>query len=261
MAYKKLKYWFDEALVRLLAEKICLVDPQFQSEAFIQSLIGKLDHLELKDRIQVIAEGLFNQFDRQFEVGLNTLTQILGPENEAETGMFTNYYWIMPIAKYVEEYGQAHFDQSIQAIEEITKRNTGEYTIRPFLETHTEKALSQMRHWSLHPNKHVRRLSSEGVRPRLPWAKKLEIFIQDPLPIIPILENLKDDPSKYVQKSVANTLNDILKDNPEIGKEVINNWRQGQIGKARKWIIKHALRNWLKREDDWALEVIEGWKS
>lgn len=182
--------------------------------------------------------------------------KILGPENEEETGMFTNYYWIMPIAKYVEKYGLDNFEPSIKAIEEITKRNTGEYTIRPFIEKYPDKTLKVMLKWSTDSNKHVRRLSSEGLRPRLPWAKKLQRFIEEPKPILPILNNLKDDPSKYVQKSVANCVNDILKDNPTVGKNLIEEWNTPNSSKARKWIIKHALRNLVKQDNDWAKQMI-----
>ncbi len=162
----------------------------------------------------------------------------------------------MPLAKYVEKYGINNFEASIQAIEEITKRNTGEYTIRPFLELHQDKTLKVMKSWSLNNNKHIRRLSCEGLRPRLPWAKKLDSFIQDPNPILPIINNLKNDTSKYVQKSVANCINDILKDNLEIGQQLINSWSTRELSKETKWIIKHALRNFIKKEDKWALEVM-----
>ena len=178
--------------------------------------------------------------------------QILGPENLEETGMFTEFYWVMPIAKYVEKYGLDDFEISMDAIAEITKRNTSEYAIRPYIEKYQDQTLDQMKKWSKDKNNHLRRLSCEGLRPRLPWASKLDGFIINPKPILPILNQLKDDTSKYVQKSVANCLNDILKDNLEIGKSIIEKWNGSKISKERKWIIKHALRNFLKKEDAWA---------
>lgn len=125
----------------------------------------------------------------------------------------------------------------------------------PTIEKDLKKTIQQMMIWSVNPNKDVRRLFSEGVRPRLPWAKKLDIFIENPKPIIPILNNLKDDPSKYVQKSVANCIKDILKDNYDVEKELIESWNGKQISKERKWIIKHALRNLLKENNNWAIEM------
>ena len=161
----------------------------------------------------------------------------------------------MPIAKFVEKYGLDHFDASMDAICEITKRNTGEYAIRPFLEAYPEKATAMMKKWSTDNNVHVRRLASEGMRPRLPWAKKLDMVIQNPAPLLDILENLRDDESRFVQKSVANALNDISKDNREVALKTLGRWSHN-AGKHRQWIIRHALRNLLKKKDPHALKLI-----
>lgn len=256
MAFKKLKLWFDAELAQMLADKIESVKPEFKTKAFVKDIDSKVDEHELKARVELIADELYTRLGENYKKGLSTLLKILGPENELETGMFTEYYWVMPIAKFIEKYGMDDFAISMKAIEEITKRNTGEYTIRPFIEKYTDKTLKQMKVWSLDENKHVRRLACEGLRPRLPWATKLDMFIQDPRPILPILENLKDDGSKYVQKSVANCINDLLKDNIEIAKALLEDWNGQEISKQRKWIIKHALRNLLKQKDSWALGMV-----
>lgn len=255
MPYKQLKLWFDKDLAELLATKINELKPDFDSSMFIHEIDRGVQDLELKDRVELIADSLDNFLTGAFEQKVDLLLQILGLENEEETGMFKEYYWIMPIAKFVEKYGLDHFDLSMKAIEEITKRNTGEYTIRPFIEKYPHKAMKQMLYWSKNSNKHVRRLASEGGRPRLPWATKLQQFIDDPSPLLPILETLKDDESKYVQKSVANCLNDMLKDNPEIAKTVIESWSVDPTNE-RKWIINHSLRNLKKKNDVWALGII-----
>ena len=129
--------------------------------------------------------------------------------------------------------------------------------IAKFVEKYPERTLKVMKEWSKDSNVHVRRLSSEGVRPRLPWAQKLQMFIDNPKPILPILENLKDDPSKFVQKSVANNLNDILKDNYTIGIDTLKSWTEGATPQ-RKWIIKHALRNLIKQEHPRAIRLVSG---
>lgn len=255
MPYKPLKLWFDKELARLLADKITAVYPDFDSGIFILQVNKEVHNLELKDRVELIADLLQTHISGDYPDQIEVLLQILGPENEEETGMFKKYYWIMPIAKFVEKYGLDHFDLSMTTIEEITKRNTGEYTIRSFIERYPDKTMAQMLKWSKDKNKHVRRLASEGGRPRLPWASKLQLFIDDPSPLLPILENLKDDESKYVQKSVANCLNDILKDNPQIAKTIIEKWTDDS-SKQRTWIIKHALRNLKKKNDEWALKII-----
>lgn len=254
MAYKKLKLWFDKELAQLLADKISVLEKDFDSNEFINNVDKRVTDLELKDRVELIADELEKQLKNGYRENIKTLNLILGPENEEETGMFLNYYWIMPIAKYVEKYGLNDFTTSIKMIEAITKRNTGEYTIRPFIRKYPEKTMKVMLKWSKSKNKHVRRLASEGGRPRLPWASKLQEFIDDPRPLLPILDHLKDDSSKYVQKSVANCLNDILKDNFPIGQSLIDSWIK-EATKERKWIIKHAIRNLLKQENEWALDI------
>lgn len=256
MAYKQLKLWFDQDLAELLADKLVMEGVPFDKTAFVHLAAQELEGLELKARVESMADALYHHLPYEYPEAVLKLVAILGPENEKETGMFKEFYWVMPLAKYVEKYGLEYFDASMEAIYEITKRNTGEYTIRPFLEKYPEKTLATMLKWSKDENKHVRRLASEGVRPRLPWASKLDQFIVDPSPILPILENLKDDSSKYVQKSVANCINDILKDNLEIGKTWIENWTPSAT-KERKWIIKHALRNLLKADDTWAHGIVK----
>jgi len=257
MAFKKLKYWFDEDLAKMLSNKIVAVHPNFNQKKFVKAVSQKVDDLELKDRVELIADELHFNLESHYLKNIEILTKILGPENEEETGMFTNFYWLMPIAKYVEKYGLENFETSMQAIEAVTKRNTGEYAIRPFIEKYPTQTLNVMKAWSKNTNKHIRRLACEGLRPRLPWAKKLDMFIKDPKPILPILNNLKDDSSKYVQKSVANCINDIFKDNPLIAKQLIEKWKTENITAMRKWIIKHALRNLIKTKDAWAINIIQ----
>ncbi|MEL6252987.1 MAG: DNA alkylation repair protein [Bacteroidota bacterium] len=260
MAYKQLKLWFEEELAEMLADKILPFEPTFNKASFIKSISLHITPLELKDRIEVFADELGRHLGKGYETNIKLLIQILGPENEKEVDMFKRFYWIMPIAKYVEKYGLDHFEISMEAISEITRRNTGEYCIRPFLKKYPSRTLAVMEKWAEEKNFHLRRLASEGGRPKLPWASKLQQFIDDPAPLFPILDKLKDDPKKYVQKSVANCLNDILKDNYGLGKAFISRWMPVE-SKERKWIIKHALRNLKKSKDPWAMEVLAELKA
>lgn len=255
MAYKKLKYWFDKKLAEMLAGRIQPHFKKFDEKRFVKAVDRGTRDLELKDRVELIADLLKEQLPDDFTEALAVLMKSLGPENEQETGMFTEYYWIMPIAKFVEKYGLDHFRASMDAIAEITKRNTGEYCIRPFLDRYPEKTLAVMKKWARHRNVHLRRLASEGLRPRLPWARKMERFIRDPGPVLDIIVLLRDDESKFVQKSVANNLNDILKDNPDMGLKTIQDWTRGAT-QNRKWIIRHALRNLIKKQDPAAREIM-----
>ena len=256
MAYKKLKYWFDKDLAKLLAGKIRSEYGSFDSRGFIRIISDGTQNLELKDRVEFIADTLKEKLPDEYKEAIRILKRILGPENEKETGMFTEGYWLMPVAKYVEKYGLDHYQTSIALIKEITKRNTGEYCIRPFIARYPQRTLATMKKWSTDKNVHVRRLSSEGLRPRLPWASKMDRFIEDPRPILEILENLKDDDSRFVQKSVANNLNDILRDNYQIGIRVIKKWASNS-GPDRSWIIKHALRNEIKKGNKEATRIIQ----
>ena len=258
---KKLKLWFDRNLAKTLGNKVQNVLPEFDSSSYTQSVNQQIKSLELKDRIEVFADEFYKHLDSDYKKGIAVLLQILGPENEEETGMFKAFYWIMPVAKYIEKYGLSDFTLSMKAIEEVTKRNTSEYAIRPFIEQYPEKTLKRMLEWSKNKNRHIRRLSCEGARPRLPWAKKLEKLIENPDPLIPILSNLKADKSKYVQKSVANCLNDIYKDNLSIGKKIIKDWTAQEVAPETQWIIKHSLRNLLKAEDAWALKTMKTIKA
>jgi 3-methyladenine DNA glycosylase AlkC len=131
---------------------------------------------------------------------------------------------------------------------ELTKRFTAEFSIRPFLERYPHRTLKTLRCWASDPNPHVRRLVSEGTRPRLPWAPRLSKFQEDPAPVLRLLELLKDDPSLYVRRSVANNLGDIAKDHPNAVFRTCRGWLEklqrcdGQTVSARCWLIRHAVR-------------------
>ncbi|VFJ14952.1 3-methyladenine DNA glycosylase [Candidatus Nitrosocosmicus franklandus] len=252
----KLKDFYGKELAILLAGKISKVYPSFQRQDFINSVDKRVNDLELKDRIKLITENLYEYLPLRYPDVVNILINILGPPNPNETGMFREGYWIMPISFYVETYGLDNFETSTNAIYQITQRSTGEYAVRPFIVKYSNKMLALMLKWSCDSNVHVRRLSSEGLRPRLPWAKKLDQFILDPKPILPILENLKYDKSLFVKKSVANNINDILKDNYDIGIKLLKKWSESQDVNTQ-WIIKHSLRNELKRGNKEAMEIVK----
>ena len=148
------------------------------------------------------------------------MVAILGEENPNETGMFKHFYWTLPLAKYVEIYGLDDFEASMSAIEEITKRGTGEYAVRAFIKKYPQDSLKTMTQWARSSNFHLRRLASEGLRPKLPWASKLELFISDPSPVFAVLEILKEDEVRFVQRSVANNVADYLKVNFAAAKEL-----------------------------------------
>ena len=253
--FKKVKYYYDAELAQDLAEKIKPHYPAFDQATFIRMIAEEVEDLELKARVNVFADALRACLPEDFPQAASILHKILGPENPNETGMFTEGYWLMPVAYFVEKHGLNHFDESVALIYEITKRHTGEFAVRPFIQGYQADMLAIMKIWSQDENFHVRRLSCEGIRPRLPWAKKLDVFIEAPQLILPVLENLKQDQSRFVQKSVANCLNDILKDNYTIAMDMIKRWGQSD-NKNTRWIIKHALRNELKKQSPEAEAIL-----
>ena len=137
----------------------------------------------------------------------------------------------------------------------LTQLFTAEYSIRAFLEKHPEATLARLREWTADPSSHVRRLVSEGTRPRLPWAPRLRAFQKDPRPVLELLELLKDDPELYVRRSVANNLNDIGKDHPALLTTVAKRWLRDATPE-RRWIVGHALRSAVKRADAGALGAL-----
>ena len=235
---------FGANLAQLLAEKISGVYPSFDSQNFIKDTENKVVGQTYTQRVITIAELLRGYLPANYKEAIGVLLSILGEENPNQTGMFTHYYWILPIGKFVELYGIEHFNLSMNAIEEITKRNTGEYAVRPFIRKYPEKSLKIIEKWAKSPDFHLRRLASEGLRPKLPWASKLDTFIENPTPVFQILELLKEDEIMFVKKSVANHLTDWLKVNKEAVLPLIFRWKTSE-NTHTQWIIKRATRKFL----------------
>lgn len=232
---------FGQELAMLLADKITGVYAGFPQKDFCQSVKKRVVGKSYTERVEIIADTLKKNLPEKYSEALAILMQILGPENPEETGMFTRFYWLMPVGKFVEKYGLDNFTESIKAIEEITKRNTGEYAIRPYARKYSAKTLAVCTRWAKSKNFHLRRLASEGLRPKLPWAPKLEVWNDTPKPIFEILELLKEDEVKFVKKSVGNHLRDWLKVNPQEAYKIIAKWSQSK-NEHTKWILKHAQR-------------------
>ncbi len=233
--------YFGKNLAELLSAKIMLAYPDFKSKNFIRKVETLVAGKTYTQRILIMAEQLQLHLPSDYKEALTILISILGDENPHETGMFKNYYWIMPIGKFISLYGLGHFNLSMKGIEEVTKRNTGEYAIRPFIVKYPDKTLKEIEKWAKSPNFHVRRLASEGLRPKLPWAPKLDIFIDNPAPVFNILEILKQDQVMFVKKSVANHITDWLKVNPEKTRPLIKAWEKTD-NVHTQWILKRATR-------------------
>ncbi|MFB7369271.1 DNA alkylation repair protein [Streptomyces sp. NPDC056222] len=251
-----LKRHFNADAARLIGDRIRVVHPQFDVDSYAAEVASRMPGKELKDRVLVLAEGLRTRLPADYAEAVPILLAILGDELAEGEGMFNSSWFLMPVARFVEEYGLDHPGLSLDAIEEITKRHTGEYAIRPYLEQHYALSMERVARWALSPSHNVRRLASEGIRPRLPWARTLTVFVKDPRPVLEILEPLRSDPSGYVRKSVANNLNDISKDAPDLALATALRWLEESPTPETGWIVKHGLRTLVKKGDQQALAIL-----
>lgn len=237
-------------------EKLCPVlkqtIPQFDCRDFIYRVFNNAwPDLELKERVRHIANVLHHFMPTDFKDAAATLVKL--SQKLKRTATQEQGFQTIFIPEYIMVFGTDHVDVSLAALEEITNLVSAEFAIRPFLIQYPEKTLTKMLEWSKHSQANVRRLSSEGCRPRLPWAMGIPALKKDPAPIFPILENLKADSSEYVRRSVANNLNDIAKDHPQLVLNIVKRW-QGQDPNTDR-IIKHGCRTLLKKGDAHALNL------
>jgi 3-methyladenine DNA glycosylase AlkC len=249
------KHFFNRDMLLLLASRLQRIDPAFPAVAFVEELAPQLDRLELKERVTLIAAGLRQKLPADYREALQQLVAILGVPIDETQGMFNDGWYLMPVAAFVEYYGLEHPNESLAALHAITQRHTGEFAIRPFLIKYPEQTLATLQVWVGDESLHVRRLVSEGTRTRLPWASRLPQFIADPTPVLALLEQLKDDPSEYVRRSVANNLNDIVKDHPELVLQTLERWQNG-ASPMRLALIRHALRSLVKQGHPEALRML-----
>ncbi|MGL4694549.1 DNA alkylation repair protein [Enterococcus larvae] len=245
---KKFKDYYDCDYALELSQRIVVVYPQFQTDRFLSLLSPSLEQLEFNDRQVLLASSLKEVLSLNYQETIALFEKILGPELESSLGMFTEGYWLWPIGKYVELYGDKDFEISTSFSKELTKRFTGEFCMRPIIFAFPEQSMQLLLKWSLDENKRVRRLASECIRIRLPWAKKLYTALDYFDIYSELLTNLKDDSDKTIQKSVANNLNDLYKDDPVRFETIISAWETEDITKECIWIIKHASRTKRKRE-------------
>src|SRR5689334_19787712 len=250
-----LKHFFDRSLITTLAGSLAAVFPALDRRRFVADACRGLDELELLARGAHIAEAMRRHLPQDYPTAARLLVASLGPELQPGAALGMAPFRYLPHVCFVARHGLEHFEPSMQLQLELTKRFSAEYSIRSFIQRYPEQTYERLTLWATHPSVHVRRLVSEGTRPRLPWASRLPEYQRDPAPVLGLLERLKDDPERYVQRSVANNLNDIGKDHPERLVEVCRAWSEG-AGEGRRWIVKHALRSLVKRGYPGALSLL-----
>lgn len=243
---KKLKDYYDIDYLESFSNKIVNETDAFERKKFLELTKPSINKLEFKDRQVFIANALHETIDLNYDQTLLIFTKILGPELKGNSGAFSEGWWLWPVGTYAELYGGKSFDSTVKFSKELTKRFTSEYCMRPIIKNYPEKTLQVLKSWSKDDNERVRRLSSECIRIRLPWAKKLYTALEYFEDYYIILTNLKDDEDKYVQKSIANNLNDLYKENSEKFNYIVNSWTEQSMSVATKWIIKHGSRSFSK---------------
>ena len=249
-------------LIQAIAEHLGRVHPAFPRRQFVRAATDGLEALELKARVVHVADVLAVTLPSPFSQAAGVLEQSLSPARSdddlsklvpCDAGLAGWAVW--PMTDYVARYGIKHPKRALRCLHALTQRNTAEYAIRPFLIEHRELTMAMLHGWVDDPSPHVRRLVSEGTRPRLPWGVQLKHLIADPSPSFDFLQKLQDDDSEYVRRSVANHLNDIAKDHPGY----VGDWLERYLpsaSAARRAMLRHASRTLIKSGDS---RVLKAW--
>ncbi len=243
-----LKNLLHPGLVTDMAGHISSHAPDFDAARFTRLATDGMAALELMQRAERIKDALAETLPADYAAAADILRKAL-PENG--TPGLTGWA-LLPVNQFVSQHGLQHFELSLALLKALTPHFTAEFGIRRFIHAEQDRALAEISGWVTDANHHVRRLASEGTRPRLPWAMRLPALVKDPQPILPILVALLDDPEDYVRRSVANSLNDIAKNHPAL----VTDFVERHIANAsaeRRQLLRHASRTLLKRGDAKAL--------
>ena len=243
-----LKDLFNPGSIGIVADAVAAVYPELDTKSFLASVFDDdWESRELKQRMRHTTECLRAVLPDDYQAALAVLVQ--ASPDTADAG-----FPAMVMSDFVEAYGVDHFEPSVAALAVFTRVVSAEFAVRPFLVRYPARMLEQMMAWAGSDDPALRRLASEGTRPRLPWGMALKQYQADPSPIIPLLASLRHDPSEDVRRSVANNLNDIGKDHPDLVVEVLSDWQDGSDEVAA--ITKHALRVLIKKGHPGALALL-----
>ena len=247
-----LKDYIDRDAIRRLGEQIRTASSNFPIDQFVRSSCRGLGKLEFTQRTQHVSSQLRKALPEDISTALKIISDCLPKPRPFSAGMFSDRFWLWPLSDFVRDYGTDEWDEAIAACYRLTQSFTAEFAIRPLLQSKPDQTLKVLREWTDDDSEHVRRLCSEGTRPRLPWASRLDLPRDG---VDPILEAMKSDPSEFVRKSVANHLNDLGKDDPKWLLATMATWSKTNSNETQ-WIIRHALRNLIKQGNPKALKLI-----
>lgn len=255
------KNFINTDTIAAAARHLSRVDPSFDAAGFRQDAAHDLDALEFKARAMQIADAMDRYLPAEFARAADILEQALHPadvpldaEGEPKSSLLPDpdagmHGWVLwAVGDVVARRGLHHPERAFECLHAVTRRFTAEFAIRPLLAAHPDVGFAYLQRWVCDPSAHVRRLVSEGSRPRLPWGLRLQALVQDPRPSLPLLQILQDDPSSYVRRSVANHLNDIAKDHPQLVTQWLERYLPG-ASPQRAAALRHASRVLIKQGD------------
>lgn len=251
-----LKLSLGEEAIKQMGVNLKYAWAGFPVESFVSEGVEGVQDLEFMDRGRFIA-SLFHKYLPAYREAIEILVKSMTPARTEVVDIGSSMHFYLPYGSYIGQYGveEDYLDVSLYALKELTLRHTSEFAIRPFLIAYEERVMAQVMEWIEDENPHLRRLCSEGTRPILPWGIRLPSFLENPEKTRPILEALKNDEELYVRRSVANHLGDIAKKHPEWVFALCEKWLTDGASPELKWVIRHAVRYWAKRERAEALEL------
>jgi 3-methyladenine DNA glycosylase AlkC len=259
----ELKHLLPMTAALQLGERLQSAGVTLSLAAWQRSLGADFEQLGLMDRGRRLSVVLGQFLPSDFRQAAPLLVQSMGlpmgldPRGEpVAPGDVASSFYHLPHSMYIAEHGLNHLPEAMRAQHALTQRFTAEFSLRPFLQVHTQATLAHLEQWANDPSAHVRRAVSEATRPRLPWAARLSDLVRDPTPVLPLLTRLRDDSSSYVRRSVANHLNDIGKDHPDLLTGMARQWLDDvPVPASRRALLRHALRTAIKRGDVQALAL------
>ncbi len=240
-----MKEGINRLAVSRLAANLKRACDSFECDAFVAAATLDLERLELKERVRKVADTLAEFLPSDYPAAAKIIVRAGETWDRGEAGDPLRGFAAWPLFDFIAERGIADFRRSMAALRSITHLFSAEFAVRPFIARYPAQAFAELTKWTRHRDEHVRRLASEGARPRLPWATRLQPLIDDPAPVVALLEHLKDDSAAYVRRSVANNLNDIAKDHPELVIDLCEAWLEGASAE-RRWIVERATRTLVK---------------
>lgn len=242
------KDWYRSDFAKIFCKVINPNEDYFSNRSFVSAYNKRFKDLEYKDRHKLLVELLTQSLsDVPYKKQLQLLKPLLGKPFPHEEGMFAYGFHLFPVSQFVEERGLEDIKASLAFIYQLTQRLTGEFAIRTIANHDEALTLKTMEKWSRDKSFHVRRLSSEGLRARLPWGKKISWVNESPEKTLPIYDRLKEDDSLYIRRSVANSMGDMIKVNEPLAWKTLNNWVKGKPSPEVMWVVKHAIRTPAKK--------------